>query len=284
MGYQNKTVSNDTFEMIVGTFVNTTDSDQLLKDYAIKSLSGTRFSLGNMKFIFFGADGNPLLVKNDETLKTFCPEAYAAFGGEDSKTELSFGYYRTTGWFLASDSGRTYPMDNYPIIPGRGFNVYVSGHEDGVEITSSGEVSQSDFTVTVPNDTFQMIGNAMPTDCKLKDITVESLSGTRFSLGNMKFIFFGADGNPLLVKNDETLKTFCPEAYAAFGGEDSKTELSFGYYRTTGWFLASDSGRTYPMDDYPIAAMRGFNVYVSGHEDGVKVTIPSPLQDAEASK
>ena len=262
--------------MTVGTFINLTGETMPLKEFAIKSLSGTRFGLSNFQLIFFGQTGDPMAVKDDETMKTFCKDAYDALG----ESNLTFGYYRTTGWFLADDSGRTYPMDDYPIAPGRGFIALNSGHADGVEVTFSGQVSKIDNDHTVPDGTYMLIGNSMPTDIALKDITIESLSGTRFGLSNFQLIFFGQTGDPMAVKDDEQMKTFCPEAYAALG----ESNLTFGYYRTTGWFLADDSGRTYPMDNYVVKGGRGFIALNSGHADGVKVTVPSPLQDAEAAK
>ena len=116
---------------------------------------------------------------------------------------------------------------------------------------------------------------------KLSDFVFVSVGGKRFSSSNLNVIFFGADGGPQYVKNDETLKTFCPEAYAAFGQPDSVSNLQFYNDKGNGWYLVADSGKSYKMDDYPIAAGRGFNVLVGSHNDqGVKVTIPSPLQDA----
>ena len=156
-----------------------------------------------------------------------------------------------------------------------------SGISDGVQVTSSGAVAGSDLKVIVPNASYYMFGNAMPTQVKLEDITVKAVKSGRFNKGSFNIIFFGSNGSVAKVGTDETMKTFCKDAYDNM----ASSELKFFNDGGKGWYLYDDAtAKAYPMDKYPIDAGRGFNLSVSGIADGVEVTIPSPLADAEAAK
>ena len=276
VGYQKQTTPDSSYQMVVPTFVNLTDAPIPLKNFTARSLDETRFELENFQLIFFGSDGSTMKVKDDETMKTFCSAAYSEFGESDLKLAIR----RSNGWFLADDSGRTYSMNDYPIAPGRGFNISVSGHSAGVEFTSAGAVSSEDFSITVPDSSYSMSGNAMPVDVALEDLVVTSLDGTRFELENFQLIFFGSDGSTMKVKDDDYMKEHFSAAVSEFGESDLKLAIR----RSNGWFIADDSGRTYSMNKYVIKAGRGFNISVSGHAAGVKLTIPSPLQDNKEIK
>ena len=264
--------------MTTHTFENISDETMPLKALAYKVVSTGRINSGSFNIIFFGSNGSISKVGEDETMKTFCKDAYDNL----ASSELRFYNDGGKGWYLVDDeNSKAYPMDDYPIAPGRGFNVYVSGPKDGVELTSSGAVPSKDLTIVIPNASYHMFGNAMPTDIKLEDVAYKVVSTGRINSGSFNIIFFGSDGSIAKVGTDETMKTFCKDAYDNL----ASSELRFFNDGGKGWYLVDDENdKAYPMNNYPIASGRGFNIYVSGPKDGVEVTIPSPLQDAEASK
>lgn len=264
--------------MITHTFENLSDEAMPLKNLAYKVVSSGRINKGSFNIIFFGSNGSIAKVGTDETMKTFCKDAYDVL----STSELRFFNDGGKGWYLYDDAdNKNYPMDDYPIAPGRGFNISVSGPADGVQVTSSGAVPEKDLKVVVPDASYHMFGNAMPTEIKLEDITYKVVSSGRINKGSFNIIFFGSNGSIAKVGTDETMKTFCKDAYDNL----ASSELRFFNDGGKGWYLYDDAdGKAYPMDKYPIAAGRGFNISVSGPADGVEVTIPSPLQDAAAAE
>ena len=230
----------------------------------------------------FGKDGNPMYVKADETLKTFSPEAYAEFGGEESINELAFYFYQTDGhWYMGCDSGRKYVMDDYPLDQGRGYIVFTGGAlQKGATLTDSGAVATGDIPIVLPKSTYFLSGNAMPCDFKLKEFTAKSGNAIKLASTNFKLLFFGKDGNMQYVKDNERLATFCPDAYAEFGGEGSINEFSLYFYQTDShWYMGCDTERKYVMDDYVIQASEGFTVFCGGAlQKGATFTIPAAIE------
>ena len=286
MGFQKFTTPDASYRMTAPTFVNLSDAAIPLKEFVVKSLDDSTFRQSNFNIIFFGENGNPMLVKNDTTMRDTeeFQAAYAAFGKPESTTELTFGI-RSGHWYLVDDSSRDYQMDNYPVAPGRGFNIHNAGHSAGVELTFAGAVANEDYKVTVPDSTYALSGNSMPVDVALKDLTVESIDSSTFRQSNFNLIFFGSNGNPMKVKDDDQMRDTeeFQAAYAAFGKPESTTELTFGI-RSGHWYLVDDSSRDYMMDDYVIKAGRGFNIHNAGHSAGVRVTVPSPILDQNAAE
>ena len=236
--------------------------------------------------LMFGKNGNPLFVKDDETLKTFSPEAYAEFGGESSIEELAFYFYQTDGhWYMTSDSGRKYQMDNYPLDQGRGYIVFTGAAlQKGATLTDSGAVAQGDLPIALPKSTFFLSGNAMPSDFKLKEFKAVSGNTIKLSSANFKLLFFGKDGNMQLVKDNERLAAFCPEAYAEFGGEGSIEEFALYFYQSDShWYMTSDTARKYVMDDYVIQAGEGFTVFCGAAlAKGATFTVPAAIEASAA--
>ena len=230
----------------------------------------------------FGKDGNTLFVKADETLKTFSPEAYAEFGGEDSIKELAFYFYQTDGhWYMTCDSERKYAMDDYPLDQGRGYIVFTSSAlTKGATMTDSGAVAVGDLPIALTKSTYFLSGNAMPCDFFLKEFTAKSGSATKLSASTFKLLFFGKDGNMQYVKDNARLAEFNPEAYAEFGGEGSIKEFALYFYQADShWYMTCDTERKYVMDDYVIQAGEGFTVFCSSAlTKGATFTVPAAIE------
>ena len=87
-------------------------------------------------------------------------------------------------------------------------------------------------------------------------------------------------GNPATVEEDSVMSNFCLTASSTWPTGDLRFWSDEGKH----WYLNSDSSGTIEMDKYPIAAGRGFSMYVGGVNGGVTVTIPSALQDEKAAE
>ena len=238
----------------------------------------------------FGTKGDPMYVKDDETLKTFSPEAYAKYGGEDSIKELAF-FYAESGtnpnhWYMTCDTDREFVMDEYPLTEGRGYSVFTAGAlSKGVTLTDSGAVGTLPLPIAMKKSTYVISGNATPCDFKIKEFTVKNGgSSPKLSASNFKLLFFGKkSGEMMYVKENDYLATFCPEAYAKFGGEDSIKEFAL-FYAESGtnpnhWYMTCDDNREFVMDDYVIKAGEGFEIFCAGAlSKGATLTIPAALE------
>lgn len=271
VGYQTNLKGKSAFTLSSGTFINTTGESITLKEIKVATDSGSgTFRRTNFFLQFFNSIGNPSLVSEDSVMETFSPSAFASFG----TGELRF-WTDKSHWYLDADTGKTIVMDDYPIAPGRGFNIYVGSlGSAGVNVTFSGSVDPEDTTIQPANSTFFLSGNATPSEIKLKDVILTRTGTLRRT--NFFFQFFNSVGNPSLVSEDATMATFSPTAAAQWGDG----ELRF-WTDGTHWYLDADSSKTIQMDEYPIASGRGFNIYVGSVTGGVKVTLPSPIQDAQ---
>ena len=123
------------------------------------------------------------------------------------------------------------------------------------------------------------------TTLTLKDLTL--VGGTNPSTGkpialtraNNNIKFFGSDGNMQLIKNDTTLEAFNKTAFDAYKSDTD--ELQFVYVDAQKhWFLYQDSGYTYPMDDYPLEAGRGYLLFANNALGyGAKMTDSGSVRD-----
>ena len=253
----------------------------------LKPVNGAKtpkMSTTSFRLMIFGNKGDPMLVKNDDTLKTFCPEAYAEFGGEESIEELAIGYQESLAhWYMTCDSEHKYEMDDYPLASGRGYIVFTSsGLSKGVTLTDSGAVGTEDIPVAMPKSSYFISGNASARDFKVKDFTVVNGAKTpKISPSSFRLLFFGKkSGEMMLVKENEYLADFCPAAYAKYGAEESIEEFALGYSESDNhWYMSCDSGKEFIMDDYVIKAGEGFEIFCSsGLTKGATITLPAALE------
>ena len=261
-----------TYSLAGETFCNVGGDTNTLKSIAANSSKGT-FRSGNFYISFFNVLGDPSIVSDDETMKVFNPTAYEQWGEKDLKFWTDKEH-----WYLTADTGKTIVMDDYPIAPGRGFNVYVGSLGDlGVDVTYSGQVEAKDITLNLAKGTYNLSANVSPVEIKFKDLTIEAAGTLR--AGNFYIAFFNSLGDPGVVSDDETMQTFSPDAYSQWGDRDLRFWTDKEH-----WYLTADTGKTIQMDNYPIASGRGFSIYVGSVNGGVKVSIPSALQDAEKAE
>ena len=118
-------------------------------------------------------------------------------------------------------------------------------------------------------------------DRKLSDLKFVSKDGTAFTRGNCNLKFYDSIGNQLKVANDTWITTTYP---ATLTDRYTKTAtVVFGYDETRQhWYLATDSGYKYIMDDYPINAAAGFLVYAAGgHAQGIQVKLPPAIEKTD---
>ena len=113
-------------------------------------------------------------------------------------------------------------------------------------------------------------------DATLKDLVAKGALG-EFQPGDFEIQLVGLDGSTAAV-TEETMGDFNYEAYEAFDGED----LAFCYVEEMGgWFLTADFGDfSFEMNDYPVAAGRGFFLYThTDFTDGAKVALPPAIEE-----
>ena len=261
-----------------------------LSDLNVKNGGTTpKLNASTFKLMIFGKNSNPMFVKDDETLKTFSPEAYAKYGAVDSINELAF-FYAENGtnpnhWYMTCDTGREFAMDEYPLAEGRGYLVFTaSSMTKGATLTDSGAVGTLPLPIVMKKSTYVISGNATPCDFKLKEFTVKNGGTTpKLSASTFKLLFIGKNSNMLYVKDNTYLAEFSPEAYAKYGAEDSINEFAL-FYAESGtnpnhWYMTCDSNREFIMDDYVIKAGEGFEIFcASSMTKGVTLTIPAALE------
>ena len=243
----------------------------------------------------FGKNSNPMYVKDDETLKTFSPDAYAEYGGDESINEQAF-FYAESGtnpghWYMVCDTARKYVMDEYPLVQGRGYLVFCgSSLTKGATLTDSGAVGTEDLPIAMTKSTYLISGNATPRDFKVSEFTAKN-GGTnpKLSATTFKLLFIGKNSNMLYVKDNAYLAEFCPEAYAKFGGDGSINEFAL-FYAESGtnpnhWYMVCDGDREFVMDDYVIKAGEGFEIFCgSSLTKGATLTIPAALESPASAE
>ena len=246
-----------------------------LKDLVAKAAEGD-FQPGDFEIQLVGLDGSTAAV-TEETMGEFSPDALDAFPGED----LAFCYVAEMGgWFLTADFGDfSFEMNDYPIPAGTGFFMYAHDEfELGAKVQSSGQVSKSYTDVICPQNSYRLSGNVAPRNMTMGDFTaVNAVQGHDFQPGDFEIQLLGDDGSTAAV-TEETMGEFSPDALEAFPGED----LAFCYVAEMGgWFLTVDFGDfSFEMNDYPIAAGRGFFLYTHDEfVDGVKVALPPAIEE-----
>ena len=244
-----------------------------LKDLVAKAAEGD-FQPGDFEIQLVGLDGSTAAV-TEETMGAFCPDALE-YEGED----LAFNYVEEMGgWFLTADfASFSYEMNDYPIPEGTGFFMYTHyGFEKGAKIQNAGQVSKAYVDVSCPEECYRLSGNIAPKDMTMGDFTaVNAVEGHDFQPGDFEIQFLGDDGSTAVV-TEETMGAFCPDALE-YEGED----LAFNYVEEMGgWFLTADfASFSYEMNDYPVAAGRGFFLYTHyGFKDGAKVALPPAIEE-----
>lgn len=266
MGFQTKLLPKSAYALGVDAFRNVSNTTNFLENF--KAEATGNFRRNNFNIMFFNAEGSPAKIGEDETMRKFNKDMYNDHASDD----LTFWTDREH-WYLYWDNGKTTPMDKYPVAPGRGFDVYVGGlGENGVDFTCSGQVDDQDITLNPENSTYTLSGNMTPVDIALSNLVVETTGNLRRN--NFNIMFFNAEGSPAKIGEDDTMKNYNKEMYDNYGTED----LTF-WTDGSHWYLYWDNGKTIPVDGYPIVAGRGFDMYVGGVTGGVKLTIPSAIQD-----
>ena len=276
MGYQTKLVAKSAYSLSAGTFINTTGSDIKLKEITFATDNGTgTFRRNNFFIQFFNDGGSPATIAQDSVMSNFCLTASETWPTGD----LKFWSDNKKHWYLDSDTGKTIEMDNYPIAAGRGFNIFVGSLGDvGVNVTFAGAVDDQDTFLTPANSSYFLAGNSRPTELKLEDLVLGATANLRRN--NFFIQFFNDGGSPATIAQDSVMSNFCLTASETWPTGD----LKFWSDNKKHWYLDSDSGKTIEMDKYPIAAGRGFNIFVGSVSGGVTVTIPSALQDEKAAE
>ena len=290
VGFKTDSVGRNSRICQAPTFAKVDGTTLTLKDLAL--VGGTNPSTGkpialtraNNSIKFFGSDGAMQKIKNDTTLEAFNKTAFDTFKSDTA--ELIFVYVDAQKhWFLYQDSTYAYPMDDYPLVAGRGYLLYAANALGfGANMTDSGAVRDESVTVTIGRNSRTMAGNIAPCDMKLKEFTI--VGGINPSTGkpialtraNNSIKFFGSDGAMQKIKNETDLETFCKAAYDAYKSDTA--ELIFVFVEAKAhWYLYQDSGYQYPMDDYVIKAGRGMIPFAANALGfGMDFTMPPAIQ------
>ena len=287
VGFQNLNFTPGDYTFSAQTFGKVGGGITKLSEF--KPVSAAALTAGNFGIIFFKRDGSQRKVVDD----TWLTETYENHEALLKDATVSKGIVRfwfdpsSQNWYLFADNRKPYKfiMNDYPIKQTDGYQVFFNAtHGADAHLVYSGEVADAALELDVTPGDYVFSGNVAPADMKLSEFT--PVTETGLTAGNFGIVFFKRDGSQRKVVDD----TWLTETYENHEALVKDATVSKGIVRfwfdpsSQNWYLFADNRKPYKfiMNDYPIKAGQGFQVFASSaHTGGFQLLLPPAIEKDE---
>ena len=259
MGYQALDTEASGFKMVTPTFLKVNESNKVtLAELKVSGYTPPTWEKVGKVFVNVGGCRGAFVVQTLTTSGSMEKTYYWLEYMTSATTKVGPGWFKDTEGTPIENGEESVQLD-------AGAALWISGSE--LKLQPSGAVNQFDVEVETAQSGFKAIGNCMPIDLKLSDLTVTGYTPPTWEKVGKVFVNVGGCRGAFVVQTLTTSGSMEKTYYWLEYMTSATTKVGPGWFKDTEGTVIEEGS-----DKVEIPAGKG--LWISG--SGLKLTIPAP--------